>query len=45
MKQFLAENWAWIVVPFMTVFIALAIFVYASSGSSSGDDPFIYAVF
>lgn len=46
MKQFLAENWAWIVVPFVTVFAALAIFVYTSSnGGDAGDNPFVYNVF
>jgi hypothetical protein len=46
MKQFLAENWAWIVVPFFLTLAAVGAFVLTSGGG--GDDSggvFIYNTF
>lgn len=46
MKQFLRENWAWIVIPFVVTLVAVGLFVY-SAGNSGGDEPnpFVYQVF
>lgn len=45
MKQFLSENWAWIVVPFVATLIAVGLFVFANGGGGDEGNPFVYNVF
>jgi hypothetical protein len=44
MKDFLAEFWLWIVIPFALVLGGLA-FLYFWSGGGEGSSPFTYNVF
>lgn len=45
MKNFLAENWAWIVVPFVLTLVAVGFFVFSSGGGGDEANPFVYNVF
>ena len=42
MKAFLREYWPWIVVPFVLMGLALALFLFVLSGDQGGSSPFIY---
>ncbi len=44
MKNFLAEFWLWIVIPFALVLGCLA-FLYFWAGAGDGASPFAYNVF
>jgi hypothetical protein len=44
-RGFFAENWPWIVVPFVLVLGAMAAFVMSTGGDDSGENPFVYNVF
>jgi len=44
MKEFFAEFWLWIVIPFALVLGALAFLYFWSGGGDSGS-PFTYNVF
>ena len=43
MGRFLRENWLWIVVPILLVFLGLALFIWMTEGEQTA--PFDYPIF